>query len=418
MCGGTHSVNTGPLIMPRLSRVHPYPAMMPDELVVELVREYGGARVLDPFCGTGRVCVAAAEEGAVGIGMDVNPLAVLIAYAKSRSTEVDDLSLVLAELLEARNAGLLASAGSVTPSAGRRVTWFGERAARELGEIVCAINAASRRWPTRLILTVILSATAREVSFARQDQWKLHRLGRIARGRMRQDAWGIFERRVRSAWGEVVTLDKLEGNCRFVIGDARNAEVLLKRVTSDGYVDTIITSPPYGDSQTTVQYGAMSSLCMDVVARVRFFLQFRIVGGAVDRAGLGGSMSIDARDSKRMLSEYWAGGVENPQCRKAGAYVHDLVDRIRATARCLRPGGLFVTVIGRRLVGGWRLRSDEVIHDTLAKIGFSRVTCRRRRIMAKVTPPRINRMARGEMTRGRRRVRTMREEWILVHRAP
>ena len=49
---------------------------------------------------------------------------------------------------------------------------------------------------------------------------------------------------------------------------------------------------------------------------------------------------------------------------------------------------------------------------------FTRVDRKRRRIVAKVTPPMVSRMARGSRGSGRVRVRTMREEWILVHRAP
>lgn len=404
--------------MPRLSTVHPYPAMMPDELVTSLVGKYGGNDLLDPFCGTGRVCMAMAEAGGAAVGMDVNPLAVLIARAKSHSDGTEDLEMVLDELLEARQGGRLSRGRRIDRFAGRRVEWYGQQAAQELGEIVSAIDLKRRSWSTQLMLAAVLSATAREVSFARRDQWKLHRLRAQARANVRQDAWSVFERRLRNAWREIFRANSLAGTCTFALGQARDAPVVLRQVLRSGRVDAIITSPPYGDSQSTVQYGGMSSLCLDVVSRIRDFEAYGAAGSTVDRVALGGRLELDTAEAKRILAGYWAGSAKNGRCRRAGVYLRDLQDGIRASAACLRPGGLFVTVVARRLIGGWRLRTDVFVADTLEAMGFAQVERKRRRIVAKVTPPMINRMARRAAGSGRVRVRTMREEWILVHRAP
>ena len=158
---------------------------------------------------------------------------------------------------------------------------------------------------------------------------------------------------------------------------------------------------------------------MNVVSQVRSFDRYRITGPEVDVAGLGGRVDIDSATASPILDGYWGGGPRNPQCRRAGAYLRDLRASLRASASCLRPGGFYVTVIGRRLLGGWRLRTDHFVDDTLAEIGFTKVERRRRRILAKVTPPFVNRMARAARgSVGRARVRTMRDEWILVHRSP
>ena len=404
--------------MPRLSTLHPYPAMMPDELVTSLVEKYGGDRVLDPFCGTGRVCVAVAEAGGVAVGVDVNPLGILISRAKGHSDSTDNLDDVFDELLGRRRSGDLFGCGTIDPHAGRKVEWFGQQAARELSEIARGIDVKLRPWSTRLLLAAVLSATAREVSFARRDQWKLHRLKAEARASVRQDAWNVYGRRLRNAWREITNQNDLAGTCTFTLGEAREAPAVVNGALGGGLVDAVITSPPYGDSQSTVQYGGMSSLCLGVVAGIRGFREYRIVGTEVDRVGLGGRVRLDAADAKQMVGGYWAGGAKNGRCRSAAAYLQDLRVGLRSSAQCLRPGGLFVTVVARRLIGGWRLRTDEFVDDTLKGMGFTRVDRKRRRIGAKVTPPMVNRMARGSGGLGRVRVRTMREEWILVHKAP
>ena len=404
--------------MPRLSTIHPYPAMMPDDLVTSLVHKYGGSILLDPFCGTGRVCLAAAEAGALAFGMDVNPLALLISRAKAHSDHTDSLLEVLQELLATPRSLRPSHIPPLDPRAGRKVKWLGQNATRELREIVNAIDLQRRSPPTQLLLAAVLSATVREVSFARRDQWKLHRLPATARATVRQAAWRVFERRLRSVWRELLTLNPLPGSCTFALSDARYASIIVPRLHGSKFVDAIITSPPYGDSQSTVQYGGMSSLCLDVVSRIREFQPYATSCPAIDRAALGGRTYLDAADAAQTLSGYWAGSSRNPRCRSAGSYLRDLQASLQASAACLRPRGTFVTVVARRLIGGWRLRTDEFVDHTLRAMGFVCVERTRRRIAAKVTPPTVAPHARSTGPPRRATARTMREEWILVHRAP
>src|SRR4051795_12082503 len=60
--------------------VHPFPARMAPEIAlskIDLLTE-PGAVVLDPMCGSGTVVRLAAQHGRVGIGVDLDPLAVII----------------------------------------------------------------------------------------------------------------------------------------------------------------------------------------------------------------------------------------------------------------------------------------------------------------------------------------------------
>src|SRR6266478_5845183 len=67
----------------RLRRLHPHPAMVGDELAFSLARQYvpPQASVLDPFCGSGKLLVAA-EDAAIRVGIDANPIAWLLTKAK------------------------------------------------------------------------------------------------------------------------------------------------------------------------------------------------------------------------------------------------------------------------------------------------------------------------------------------------
>ena len=70
----------------RIHDLHPYPAKFIYQIPRELIRLYhpgDKSPVLDPFCGSGTTLVEAAKAGIPSIGVDVHPLAVLIARVKT-----------------------------------------------------------------------------------------------------------------------------------------------------------------------------------------------------------------------------------------------------------------------------------------------------------------------------------------------
>lgn len=76
---------------------HSYPAMMIPQVARRIIKSYGNkAKVLfDPFCGTGTSLVEANLQGKDAIGTDINPLARLIASAKTTKIDIQILELVL-----------------------------------------------------------------------------------------------------------------------------------------------------------------------------------------------------------------------------------------------------------------------------------------------------------------------------------
>lgn len=66
--------------------LHPYPARFPPQIPARLIQALSqpGDVILDPFCGSGTTLLEAALTGHDAIGIDANPLAVLISRAKTR----------------------------------------------------------------------------------------------------------------------------------------------------------------------------------------------------------------------------------------------------------------------------------------------------------------------------------------------
>jgi len=72
---------------------HSYPAMMIPQVARRIIEIYGKNATLlfDPYCGTGTSLVEANLKGINAIGTDLNPLARLIAQAKT--TKIDSKAL-------------------------------------------------------------------------------------------------------------------------------------------------------------------------------------------------------------------------------------------------------------------------------------------------------------------------------------
>ena len=67
--------------------IHPYPAKFIPQIprqLIEFLADGPGVRVFDPFCGSGTTLVEAQAAGLPSIGVDLNPIATLIAGSKTR----------------------------------------------------------------------------------------------------------------------------------------------------------------------------------------------------------------------------------------------------------------------------------------------------------------------------------------------
>ena len=100
-----------------------------------------GDRVLDPFCGSGTSLVEALLQGRNAVGIDTNPIAVLISTAKVAPFEKSKFRRYKSEVLSSIDQELGASGArfnvecSVIPNLLEQQFWYHERTLVELGAI-------------------------------------------------------------------------------------------------------------------------------------------------------------------------------------------------------------------------------------------------------------------------------------------
>ena len=68
--------------------IHPFPARMAPDIIDEFLAQTSpDAILLDPMCGSGTVLRKAAQFGVSAIGLDTDPLAVLMTRVATRSVD-------------------------------------------------------------------------------------------------------------------------------------------------------------------------------------------------------------------------------------------------------------------------------------------------------------------------------------------
>ena len=404
-------------IRTRLSRLHAYPAMVEDSLALELAQQHvsAGSHVLDPFCGSGRLLVAGALRPGRFLGIDVNPLACLIARAKTVNVDWTIVNSIIKDSESARAGGVYQT---ICWRESRKVDWYSKTSRRELSEIVGWINALALGDAEKIVVAVALSASARNVSFCRNRRWKLHRMIESQREAHTVSAWETFRKTLRYFAESASRELPLSGEVEIICGEARRVLEAKRKEESILPVDLILTSPPYGDSKSTVQYGAASSLCLDVVSQLSGLEHLYVPGAEIDEKCLGGKTAGFGNVSEFPgdLRKYWAGSRHNQHAKRIAKYLTDFRETLLDVKSALKLEGKLVLILGRRSVGGFRLKLDVFAADCLREDGFVINSGEKRKFQQKRMPKTINRYggAADAILRKAGTTKTMSEEIILV----
>lgn len=380
--------------------IHPYPARMIPALANFLVKTCSseGDTVLDPFCGSGTVLVEAVVNSRSAVGGDINPLALLLARVKTTPIDIKTLKRITTEFVprihQADKDKKYRGMDYPIPEFSLDLDfWFKPYVIKDLAFLKSAVEDFGRGDQKLLeFLTVCFSATVREVSNTRKREFKRYRMSPTELEKFQPDVLRAFTDQVSKSVKLMKAFNKKhDPECVAVPfrADARTIHI-------QGGVDAIITSPPYGDSNTTVAYGQFSSLLMEWIG---------INHGAwkkIDIQGLGGrpaEKDIESSPSQTLIEAYHA-VKERSQLRADAlkAFVFDYEQTIQAMHDNLKPGGKAAIVIGDRTVSGHKIKNDLITKELAASVGLEHVKTMGRRILFKTLPYQTIPMARAGST--------------------
>jgi site-specific DNA-methyltransferase (cytosine-N4-specific) len=375
--------------------LHPYPATMPYPLARDLLVAHSevGDCVLDPFMGSGTTLRAAAAHGRNSIGIDLNPLACLIARVGivpyQERIEIAEYDHARALTLDSINRS------ERYPDAewlARINTWFLPRTQQGLAVLASAIDRCAFTDHMRDFVLLAFSRTVRRCSLTRPGELKLWK--KAGEG-LWEDPVEVFNHEATAILRDMASMNAdLRGGAQItakvIHGDAEYA------VHGLADLDLVLTSPPYGDSWTTVAYGNFSMLSRiwlgaiepSFVADNPATEDARSVGGMFrDR---GEARVTDARECSVELANNYRAVYAANQKRAADLYrfFEDMYYIFGRVSRTLRRGGRLILVLGPRTVSGVPIDVGLILGQFLESFGLEHAGRQTRRITGKRLPSR------------------------------
>ncbi|MCX7839632.1 MAG: DNA methyltransferase, partial [Anaerolineae bacterium] len=180
---------------------HDYPARMIPQVAGKLLDMFAAVDatlLFDPYCGTGTSLVEGLVRGLNVIGTDLNPLARLIAQAKTSTPDLDEIDRHVAKFnrfaLRAKTRTLAES--PAIPGISRLEFWFKPTVISHLRQVKNFIDEIMDN-EIRLFFQVAFSETVRESSNTRNDEFKLYRYDAERLKKFNPDVFGIMAEKLK-----------------------------------------------------------------------------------------------------------------------------------------------------------------------------------------------------------------------------
>lgn len=301
-----------------------------------------GDLVVDPYCGSGTTLLEAALAGRRAIGVDLNPLAILIASVKTNPVRSGDLSLLTSRMKQV--VGDIDAEGffHVPPSERDRCdarlsdAWFQKWFQQDvLADLVTIHNAICDFEDVRLrnIGLVAFSEILRRSSNAHQGYPNVMF---DKRGGKRPRPGRNFLKVLNQVASSVASLPTADWrSIRVLHGDARKLPI------ETAVADAVVSHPPYVGSIPYAEYGALSLKWLGHDPKL------------LDRELTGGQ-----RQSRRVLDRFTS----------------DYQKMILEAFRVLRKGGHLFLLVGNPTIKGTLVDLAEMTSAHAAGAGFEQVT--------------------------------------------
>lgn len=401
-----------------------YPAMMVPRMQGDLINavlkvDPSCQTAFDPFVGSGTILTEAMSQGLNFLGYDINPLAVLLCRAKAGPFYLnriqDDLTEILALIKQDRSSKREAS----FPGQNK---WFRNDTVIALSKIRRAIRARPALW-SRRFFWVVLAETVRLTSNSRTSTFKLHVCPRNEIDARDISPLAVFEDIANRNIGKLGSQKRLLQERGLLKNGKYRGDISIRLQNSneatpphDNRSDFLVTSPPYGDNQSTVPYGQYSYLPLQWIdwndIDEKMDASWMASTHEIDHRSLGGSLVGGFESQKELgnlsesLRRTFLALQHKPRDRivRVAAFCRDLNRCLGPILAMLKPNAYMVWTVGNRRVGNRPVPVDAILGELLAARGATLVAQIDRRIPSKRMAVKNNITA------------TMRAETVLIVR--
>jgi site-specific DNA-methyltransferase (cytosine-N4-specific) len=344
---------------------HNYPAMFIPQIARKLISVFSEEKdtVCDIFCGSGTTLVESSLLNRNSIGIELNPLAVLIARVKTTPINPKNLTDKLKFIIDEYE-----SIKDVHPYFFTNIDfWFKKDVINDLTRLKQAISKIPEE-NIRNFFFVCFSNVVRIVSYTRHGEFKLFRSPNKMTDKFKPDVISEF---IKICENNIIGMKEYVNNIfphthsRIIMGDATKDNGI-----PNNSVDLIITSPPYGDSRTTVAYGQFSRLSSQWLDLLPPNIK------DIDKELIGGKNNVNLSDpilDKSITLKFSINSIADKDEERAKEVLSFYIDLNKALIQAhniLKPNKYFCLIIGNRTVKELVLKTDTIICELAENIGF------------------------------------------------
>lgn len=384
-----------------------YPAVMvapvQNDILAGLSRQNTVKRILDPFHGSGTALYEShlVFPEAEILGCDINPFANLITKAKltgvSYNIETDINSI--SRRLEMDYSDSIFEFPN-------REKWFRDDIALSLTRIRDAINAVDTP-ENRLFFWCMMSDVVRRYSNSRSSTYKLHMKPQQRINEMQNGVISDFLHSIKANYHRYQAVHCT--NFRLLKQDALLG---LPQLTRNNKVDVLITSPPYGDNQTTVPYGLFSSLALRWIDPNDLDLEGWELDNysVIDSHSLGSrSKRVDLNTFQQELLKPYISIISEHKAKKVMNFFNDYFKFLDLSTEATDK--YIVMTVGNRTVDRVKIDMAHITACYLQEKGFVEYQTVSRDILNKRTPPLTSKVKDAP-------VESMCKEYVLIYKKP
>jgi len=397
---------------------HLYPAKLNPHVARKLIKQYGkeASNIWDPFCGSGTTLVEGRLLGLNVYGNDINPTALQISLAKLANYDLKDVKELVSSI--DNNLGSIPDLSlnkAIRISGFKKekiMDWFTSQNVIEIASCMELINRLGKRNnskdETLRFARMCLSDCIRSVSFQRSNEWKLYRVKDWRIGKKDESLYEplipLFRTRLSANLKAIETYSMAlenKANTTYYVwkNDCAKSVDSMRKAVKSGF-DLVVTSPPYGDSPTTMAYEQFSwlpNVWLNLDRRPPGKLAKEMLGGIIakkiDKIGYS---PID-RAIEKMSARRKEGRSEKDHLKltkeiqlKNLSFYRDYLKSIENIASMVNPEGYVCFILGNRISGGQEMRMDLFTDWAFKQNGFKKVGKTKKRNIPNTRMPKAN----------------------------
>lgn len=394
-----------------MHKVHSYPAKFPAFIAskaFEYAKDEGVdvKKVADIFCGCGTVALEARINGMDFWGCDINPVATLIAKAKSHTYILERLNLHYDGIMQKFEAMEIAS--SLYDDANERLRyWFVEANYLELYKIKTCIdeefdkNRRSKYKDAFLcVFSSILKASSKWLSKSIKPQ--------VDPDKTVNDPINLFRIHFGLFFKSVEELkDESESKMRIVEKNFLNVRGRIPKV------DLIVTSPPYVTSYEYADLHQLSSLWLGYTEDYK-----ELRKGTIGSSYGNDELSADDENlniiGKSIVSQLKDRKGNTKEVKSVVRYYLDMQKAVSICYRMVNDNGMVFFVVGDTEYKGVKILNSQHLVQCLMDSGFQDIKATRRMISKKILTP--YRDENGKFSSDKDKREVYHEEFIITAR--